>query len=478
MHIDPELDTPLYLQIYEQCKKEIVEGVYPAGEKLPPIRKLADELGVARNTVESAYRQLGQEGFVASRSGSGFMVERLNLDDIVFAASVNDSFGRYGDHERASLFAFSESAQAESAPYDFSYGNLADNAFPVETWRKLTTDTLYSTEIADASRYNDSMGDFLLRLNITNHLRKTRGVHCFPQQVVIQAGTQAALQNLLMLFDPERDKVAVEDPGYDEVRRVFANNRFEMVPCPVCKSNRSFFDALAHSGARLAFTTPSNQFPTGQIMPVQSRQHLLDWARTNNAYVIEDDYCREFRHNTRPVPSLQSLDTYHRVIYLGTFSKVLSPALRMSYLILPPALLEQWANTFRGYHSAVPWLSQAVLRRFMERGYWDKLLRRAQTHSRRKRDVLIGAIKDTMGGRVNIMESGAGLHLLLGVRDERGQHALIAEAEKAGVRVYETERYWMEKPHPLENYVLVGFSAIDEEKIAPGIACLAKAWFG
>jgi len=478
MHVDSELDIPLYLQIYEQCRKEIIEGVYPAGEKLPPIRKLAEELRVARNTVESAYRQLAQEGFVASKSGSGYVVEKLNLDDMVFAANINDSFNRYADHEKAVLSSFPEIPEKKSYEYDFSYGNLSDNAFPVETWRKLTTDVLYSTEIADASRYNDNMGDFLLRLNIANHLRKTRGVHCFPQQVVIQAGTQASLQNLLTLFDPAKDRIAMEDPGNDGVRLVFTHNRFEVVPCPVYQGSQAFFDALTHSGARLAFVTPSNQFPTGTVMPVQGRQHLLDWARTNNAYIIEDDYCREFRYNVRPVPALQSLDTYHRVIYLGTFSRALSPAMRMNYLILPPELLKQWTEVFAGYYSAVPWLSQVVLRRFMERGHWDKLLRRTQTHNKRKRELLLAALREHMGGKITIMESGAGLHLLLGVRDERSQDTLIVEAEKEGVCICETDKYWIEKPHPLENYVLIGFSAIDEDRIAPGIERLAQAWFG
>lgn len=475
MFIDPSDAQPLYVQVYEQCKSNIIEGAFPAGDKLPPIRRLADDLGIARNTVEAAYRQLAQEGFVASKPGSGYIVEALDLDELG-TKTTGQSVLAFLDQSGPETLKGSRVAGIE---YDFTYGDLEGGTFPAETWRKLTTDALFGTESDEAERYNGNLGDFGLRSCIADHLKISRGVRCDPRQVVIQAGTQSAVQNLLQLFDPRSDKVAMEEPGYDGVRMVFENCGFDVVPCPINGSRGPYIDALKASSARIAFVTPSNQFPTGSIMPMKTRQRLLDWALHNEAYIIEDDYCREFRYNIRATPSLQSLDTYHRVIYMGTFSKALSPALRINYLVLPPKLLERWQQHFGRYNSTVPWLSQAVLRRFIEQGHWDKHLRRAQTRNKRKRETLMRSLKSIMGSRVDIVESGAGLHLLVGIRnDDRPQEELIAQAGAAGVRVYSTDRYWMRKPHPLPNHVLIGFSAIAENDIEPGIHALSDAWFG
>ncbi|MDR0514433.1 MAG: PLP-dependent aminotransferase family protein [Coriobacteriaceae bacterium] len=394
---------------------------------------------------------------------------------MAFAITADDSFNLFNDEQRRLLSVGTPAFGA--CEYDFTYGNLLPGSFPAEAWRKLTADALFSIEGTQTSCYNDNLGDFLLRLNIANHLRKSRGVRCFPEQVVIQPGTQAAIQNLLQLFNPAKDKVAMEEPGYDGVRKVFEHAGFKLIPCPTHLDTEAYLDAVNHSGARLAYVTPSHQFPIGAIMPTQSRQQLLDWARVNDAFLIEDDYCHEFRYRTRAMPSLQSLDTYHRVVYAGTFSKVLSPALRMSYLILPPTLLASWRERYDGYYSAVPWLNQAVLRRLFEEGLWDKLVRKAYTRNKRRHEALRDALQRYLGDKIDIIEGGTGLHLLIGVRDGRNQETLIGQAASAGVRVYGTDRYWIAREHPLGNHLLLGFSAIAEERIAPGIATLAQAWF-
>jgi GntR family transcriptional regulator/MocR family aminotransferase len=251
-----------------------------------------------------------------------------------------------------------------------------------------------------------------------------------------------------------------------------------MFPVPVYQGNDAFISALYNSHASLAYVTPSNQFPTGGVLQLSARQRLLKWASSQNAYIIEDDYCREFRYTTRPISSLRSLDRDDRVIYMGTFSKALSPALRINYLVLPPDLLFRWNKLFESHYPEVPWLSQAVLSSYIEKGYWTKRLRKAQAHNKRKYQLLMGALQSSMGERIDIMENGSGLHLLVGVQDGRRQNELIYAARHAGVKVYGTNRYWMNEKHPMENYVLIGFSAISVEKIEPGIGRLAKAWFG
>jgi GntR family transcriptional regulator/MocR family aminotransferase len=270
----------------------------------------------------------------------------------------------------------------------------------------------------------------------------------------------------------------MEEPGYDGARTVFKNARFRVFPIPVCEGSDVFINTLYDSHARLAYVTPSNQFPTGKVLQMSARQRLLRWASAEDAYIIEDDYCREFRYTTRPLPSLQSLDRDDRVIYMGTFSKALSPALRMSYLVLPPDLLFQWNKLFDNHYPEVPWLSQAILQSYMEKGYWSKHLRKAQARNKRKYQALVGALRKYLGERVNVTENGSGLHLLVGTLDGRSQDELIEKARQAGVKVYATSRYWMGVEHPLQSLVLIGFSAIPEAKIEPGIKRLASAWFG
>jgi len=471
---NPDTKT-LYLQIYEQFKREIMEGVYSAGQRLPSIRKTAEDFAVARNTIEAAYRQLLQEGFVSSRTGSGYTVEHLNLNEGVFSKSVDESVETFGNKERQLILGSQKPPR--SYAYDFNHENLEIDAFPSDTWRKLTADALHGVEAGGASCYNDNQGYYLLRLNIANHLRKSRGVSCFPEQIVIQSGTQSSIQNLMQLFDPLLDTIAMEEPGYQGARRVFEQGRFRVIACPIYQGTSFFMRTLFKTAAKLCYVTPSNQFPTGVILPMQARLQLLDWARTTDAYILEDDYCREFRYNAHPVPSLQSLDTYHRVIYMGTFSTTLSPALRTSYLILPPELLNLWREHFKAVHSSVPWFSQVVLRRFIEQGHWEKQTRRALAHNKQKYEALISALNTHMKDKVELIENGAGLHVLVRVKDGRSQEELIELAEKQGVGVYGTNQYWMNETPAWESPILVGLSSIKKEEIEPGIQELAKAWF-
>lgn len=294
----------------------------------------------------------------------------------------------------------------------------------------------------------------------------------------MQGGTQTSVQNLLTLFDAARDTVAMEDPGYDGVRSVIERARFAIKPCRVTDDVRVFLSDLESSGARLAYLTPSSQFPTCRIMPTDVRERVLAWAEDADAYILEDDYCRDFRYRERSLAPLASMDARGRVIYMSTFSKSLSPALRMNYLVLPTPLLKRWREAFASSYSPVPWLNQQVLARFMTDGSWDRHLRRVQTRNRRKYDALTAALREYMGGKVDVLECGTGLHLLVRVRDGRSQDELVAAAAAADVAVYPTKKYWANPACATEGVVLVGFSSIAEVDIRPGIAALARAWFG
>ena len=463
MHLDEQSSTPFYQQLFEQLRRDIESGAQPAGAKLPSIRGLAADLGCARNTVEQAYHLLTQEGYVEARPGSGYVVQ--NVAYLQPTATAPACAVLWGAPERP-------------IRYDFTYGDLEPGTFPAAAWRAITDDILLSVESVGCDAYNDPYGEEALRVAIAWRIATQRNINCTPGQVIVQGGTQTSVQNLLALFDGSRDKVAMEDPGYDGVRTVIERARFAIVPCRVAEGYGPFLADLEASGARLVYLTPSSQFPTCRIMPTALRERVLAWAEAADAYILEDDYCRDFRYRERSLPPLASMDTRGRVIYMGTFSKSLSPALRMNYLVLPEGLLARWRELFANSYSPVPWLNQQVLARFMTDGSWDRHVRRVQAKNRRKYDALTAALRTCMGDRVEVLENGTGLHLLVRVRDGRTADELIAEAARAAVAVYPTKKYWANPAAATEGVVLVGFSAIREEDIRPGIEALARAWFG
>ncbi|WP_304854683.1 PLP-dependent aminotransferase family protein [Adlercreutzia caecimuris] len=465
MHLDDRLDTPLYQQLFDQLRHRIEEGGQPEGSRLPPIRSMAADLGCARNTVENAYALLAQEGYVKSRPGSGYIVQ-----NVAFLQVDADRSQAPGEKLLG--------ADENRVRYDFTYGNLEPGTFPAAAWRAITDDILLSVERTGCDAYNDPFGEKALRSAIAWRLATQRGIDCTPSQIIIQGGTQTSMQNLLALFDGARDVVAMEDPGYDGVRTVVERARFALAPCRVGAGADAFRADLEASGARLAYLTPSSQFPTCRVMPTDTREAVLKWAERHDAYLLEDDYCRDFRYRERSLPPLASMDRRGRVIYMGTFSKSLSPALRINYLVLPEPLRDRWREAFASSYSPVPWLNQQVLARFMTDGSWDRHLRRVQAKNRRKYETLTRVLRATMGNDVEMLENGTGLHLLVRVRDGRPQDELVRQAAEADVAVYPTKKYWTDPARHVSSTVLVGFSSIAEDDIEPGIRALAAAWFG
>lgn len=465
MHLDDRLDTPLYQQLFDQLRHRIEEGGQPEGSRLPPIRSMAADLGCARNTVENAYALLAQEGYVKSRPGSGYIVQ-----NVAFLQVDADRSQAPGEKLLG--------ADENRVRYDFTYGNLEPGTFPAAAWRAITDDILLSVERTGCDAYNDPFGEEALRSAIAWRLATQRGIDCTPSQIIIQGGTQTSMQNLLALFDGARDVVAMEDPGYDGVRTVVERARFALAPCRVGAGADVFRADLEASGARLAYLTPSSQFPTCHVMPTDTREAVLKWAERHDAYLLEDDYCRDFRYRERSLPPLASMDRRGRVIYMGTFSKSLSPALRINYLVLPEPLRDRWREAFASSYSPVPWLNQQVLARFMTDGSWDRHLRRVQAKNRRKYETLTRVLRATMGNDVEMLENGTGLHLLVRVRDGRPQDELVRQAAEADVAVYPTKKYWTDPARHVSSTVLVGFSSIAEDDIEPGIRALAAAWFG
>lgn len=472
--INENTKIPIYQQIYEQIKEGIVKGVLVEGDKLTSTRVLAKELYVSRNTVENSYSQLCLEGYVESIPGSGFIVKNIN-EELLFHPSefLDNSHKNIGKNNNES-FSFNDDPLLYK--YNFQYGNFDDSIFPYSLWRRLTAEALLSIDTKKINFYNHKQGELDLRMEIMNYLKVFRGVSCTAEQIVICSGNQHALDLICKIFSKYSPKIAIEEPGYDGARIVFENNNFEISPIPV-KSDGISISELENSSSKLVYITPSHQFPTGVVLPIQNRIQLLHWANKNDGVIIEDDYDSEFRYHSRPIPALQSIDKNERVIYLGTFSKALSPGLRMSYMILPKWLLPRYNELFNGYYSTVPWLQQKILSLYMSGGHWERHLRKVRLSYKKKHDILIQTLTNLMGDKIIIHGTNAGLHIVLEFVNGENQDWLIEIAKTYKIKVYPISPFWHIKESYSNNMILMGFSMLSEEEIIEAITILKKIWF-
>lgn len=468
--IDKQSDRPIYQQIYLALREQITSGELAPGQKLPSIRALASKLSIARNTVDSAYRQLQVEGFVNSRQGSGFIVQDTVLPRL-------DTKPAHPTKAKAKQI-FTPEATTKQVKYDFRYGNLCTGSFPAEQWRKLINEVLSDDTALAMAGYNNPRGEYELREEIAKHLHEACGVDCDPGQIIMTSGTQESIELLCRMFDPHSDRIAMENPGFYYGRAIFQSLGYAIDPIQSDCGYEQYLSDIERSNAKLIYTTPCHQFPVGSCMDMQTRALLLLKADEKDAYIIEDNYDSEFRYNSQPIPSLQSIDQWGRVIYLGTLSKVLSPALRISYIVLPPQLLELHHEQFEGWRCSVPWLEQETIRRFMARGLWKKHLHRAELANRKRHDLLVKTIRNTFDPeRVRMYAGDAGLFVLLDVDNGMTQAELIASAAAVEVGISSTSKLWIDSTMAPERLVLIGFSAADINAIKKGIPLLKKAWF-
>lgn len=468
---------PLYQQLYEQVKKEILTGVRAADASLPSIRAMAKELHIGKNTVENAYAQLVLEGYVRVRSGSGYRVN--GVYDHMHAAKPTQTATCPDTSDK------NKPASRQDIDYDFNYQNLDASIFPAAIWRRLMADILSSLHnnsaqasgyAADMFAYGDASGCLSLRSELSSYLYRSRGVSCAPEQVVICSGLQPSIMAVMRLLQDECALVAIEDPGYAGAKAAYELFNASTLPVPV-KNDGIDIENLAASPARLVHIAPSHQFPTGVVMPISRRIKLLEWAVKNNGFIIEDDYDSELRYNSRPIPSLQSIDEHGRVIYMGTFSKTLSPGMRMSYMVLPPLLAAQFRSVFSGFQCTVPWLEQVVLSRFMNLGYWEKHLRKICLLKKKKHDLFVQTVDRLFGKRVRVHGHNAGLHLLLEFPTGPDETSLVAKAAAAGVCVYPASPFWQDKTRCPANCLFLGYGTLSERDIVTALERLEKVWF-
>lgn len=459
MVLQPKSETPLYEQIYHYIKKDIQCRRIPSGEKLPSTRSLSKYLEVSRSTVELAYEQLLSEGYVEAEPCRGYYVAQI------------DELYQLKPAVRSVLK--KPSMEVAQPLYDFTPIGVDLKSFPYNVWRKLSKDSLLDDR-AELFRLGDAQGEYDLRSAICGYLYQARGVNCRPEQMIVGAGNDYLLM-LLTTVIGQGHKVALENPTYKQAYRLFKNLSYEV--CTVDMDSKGIeIEKLTKSGADIAFVMPSHQYPLGIVMPIKRRMDLLRWANeAKGRYIIEDDYDSEFRYKGKPIPALQGDDSHCKVIYMGTFSKSIAPAIRMSYMVLPDSLMELYRERSGFLNSTVSKVDQMILQRFIEGGYYERHLNKTRALYKSRHDTLLSCLK-SLQDRCRISGENAGVHLLLHFQNGMTEAELIERAMHKGVQVYGLSEYFIRQEPGRQATILLGYANMNEEKIREAVCILDKAW--
>jgi GntR family transcriptional regulator/MocR family aminotransferase len=465
-------------QLYVGLREAILAGPVAAGDRLPATRDLAEQLGISRTVVLLAYDQLLAEGFVEGRMGSGTYVSSSVSRNRTVAS------GRAGRAARLRQTRFGQAAcsawsrinfprrKKTGLLYDFAYGLSDLETFPFEKWRRALLRCARRAAVAELD-YGPAGGNRALREAICAHLRRSRAVMCESAQVLVVNGSQQALDLIARVLIERGDHVAIEDPSYQGTREVLRAAGAHIVPVAVDREGVKT-EELPHR-ARMAFVTPSHQFPTGAVLSLARRLELLRWARRNNAVIVEDDYDGEFRYGGQPLESLQGLDRQGRVIYIGTFSRTIFSALRIGYLIAPAGMVAAFeaAKWLCDRHTAT--LEQQTLAEFMLEGSYELYLRRVRRRNAARRNALLESIESHLGQRVEVTGEGAGAHLVIWPKRPVDEKRLIAAAAARSVGIYGLAPYFLDNPKPAQSGILLGYARMKERGIREGIKRLGEA---
>lgn len=440
--------VPLYEALYRCLRGDILDGTLKPGQKLPSKRALAEHLEVSKITVETAYSQLLSEGYIRSQEKVGYFVESVERQAPPPAPAQPQP----------------DPAQPE---WLLDLTGTGTEQFPFSVWSRLQREVMLD--------YGGTLllplpnqGISVLRQAIARHLTDFRGMQVDPESILIGAGTDFLYNLLIQLLG--REKVyAVEEPGYGKIRKIYAANGVACVSAPM-DTQGVLPEALG--GADVLHCSPSHHFPTGLVTPVSRRLALLDWAGTDK-WIIEDDYDSEFRFDAHPMPAMQSLDRQGRVIYMNTFSKTLAPSIRISYMVLPPALMDRFRQELGFYSCTVASFEQYTLARFLSRGYFEKHINRMRKFYRSRRNALVSLLETCpFAGRLTILEQDAGLHFLVKVDTRRTDRELETLLASAGIRVHPLSAYFHDSRED-RHCLVVNYSGIREEAVAEALKRLS-----
>lgn len=432
---------PLYESLYRFIRADILTGVLQAGDKLPSKRTLAEHLEVSKITVEAAYAQLLSEGFISAREKVGYFVE-----PVAHAPAMQE-------------LPVDMPAVPEADGVDLTANGPA--RFPFSVWSRLQREVMldFGEELL---RPLPNQGHLALRQAIARHLAAFRGMEVDPKNILIGAGTDFLYNLLIQLLGRER-RYAVEDPGYGKILRIYAAGGASCVAVPM---DQQGVIPEALGPADVLHISPNHHFPTGQVMPVSRRLELLSWA-AKGGWIIEDDYDSEFRFDSRPKPAIHSLDRAGRVIYMNTFSKTLAPSIRISYMVLPGPLMEEFQQRLGFYSCTVPSFEQYTLERFLSRGYFEKHINRMRRFYKYRRNVLVDMLENSpISNKITILEQDAGLHFLIRVDTQDSDEALVHRFAQAGIRIQAlSDFYHGAVPDSALHCLVVNYDRLSDEDL-------------
>jgi GntR family transcriptional regulator/MocR family aminotransferase len=481
-----ESGAPLYRQIYEAIRRFILSGEFAPGRRLPSSRALAAELKVSRITVVNAYEQLFAEGYLEGKTGSGTFVGAELPDDLLETGARKRAVPARSASSPLRLSQFGEQLAAKSLSavrgqiiatfQPFQNGLTAVEEFPFDTWARLAA-RWQRNPTRQLLGYGDPQGYKPLRQAIAAHLASARGVNAVPEQIVITSGAQQALDLTARIFITPGDTVLTEDPCYQEARGAFEAAGANIIPVPVDSEGIDITRAPA-GGARpkFVYVTPSHQYPLGVTMSLPRRLALIEWARSRDAWIIEDDYNSEFRYAGRPLASLQGLDPAGRVIYVGTFSKTIFPSLRLGCLVLPEELVDVFAaaRALNDVHSSL--IDQAVLAEFIAEGHFARHVRRMRTLYELRQRILLEECRKQLGGLLEVEKADAGMHLVGWLPEGVSDVELSKKAAERGLKLSAVSEYYQVKP--VRGGFILGYTAFDERQIKEGVKIIKEVLSG
>lgn len=454
------VDGPLYVYIYKCLKEDIISGKLKSGEKLPSKRTFAKNNGISTITIQNAYDQLVSEGYVYTLPKKGYYVANIKgINNHVAKTDVS--------------YDIQVPTDDNTILYDLTNNGINPNNFPFSIWTRISRDIMANRK-EELMQVSPAAGVKQLREAIANHLRSFRGLLVDPNQIIVGAGTEYLYSVITHLLGKEKI-YTIENPGYKKLLRIYGQWDIECKFADMDEQGMSVLELRKLDG-EIAHICPNHHFPTGITMTASRRYEVLAWANEKDGrYIIEDDYDSEFRLEGKPIPTLFSIDGCEKVIYINTFSKSLTPTIRISYMVLPVHLANRFYQTRYFYSCTVSNFEQYTLTQFIEQGYFEKHINRMRLYYARKRKKVIDIIKkSSIESRCDIMESDSGLHFLLKINSEISDKILRTRLREEGIRIKSLSDYYMYETEKGGNYLIINYSNLEEEALISVINTIAK----
>ena len=450
---------PLYEYLYKCIREDILSGKLKSKEKLPSKREMAKNHNISVITVENAYAQLIVEGYIYTEEKKGYFVSEISEQYIDYKKRNENS-------QKKNNIESKKKEKKKQWFVDFSSNHMVYDNFPFATWSKIMRQTLLDQENTFLTS-PAATGVEELRNAIADYLLHFRGLQAKADNIIVGAGTEYLYSIIVQLLGKD-STIALEDPGYKKISKVYESNGVRCLHLPMDKSGIRT-EQLVNTNAKAVHISPSHQFPTGRVMPVSRRHNLLGWAVNNNGYIIEDDYDSEFRFSGRPIPPMAGMDS-SRVIYMNTFSKTLAPSIRIAYMILPDELIEKYNKELNFYSGTVSGFEQYTLANFISKGYYERHINRMRNYYREYRNRIIGAIKQSpVYSKVTIEEENAGLHFILGINKDIDDEKFKELLKQQNINISGVSDYCYNKLKEFEHKFIINYSAVPESRLVKAL---------